>query len=199
MKQSKKQPVLTRRAILDAAGEGFARQGYAGTGLGEIVSRAELTKGALFHHFADKRSLAVAWISEVLAEEVEEVWLRPLQGIGSLDAFRAFCRSRCLEIRPTDGVSSLVSLIGETAAADSVLGQALEGVFSAWRAGIAAWFEQGKAGGWIHHSIQPAAEAAFLVSAFSGFTITAKANPDEAIRRSCAAALEAYLETLRAS
>ena len=63
MKQRKKQPLVTRQLILNAAGEDFATHGYSGTGLGSIVSKSGLTKGALFHHFPDKRALALAWIS----------------------------------------------------------------------------------------------------------------------------------------
>ena len=70
MKQRKKQPALTRQAILNAAGVEFSRHGYAGTGLGAIVGRADLTKGALFHHFADKQALAVAWVGENLAAAI---------------------------------------------------------------------------------------------------------------------------------
>jgi len=67
MKQRKKQPVVTRQLILDAAGAAFSSQGYSGAGLGPIVSETGLTKGALFHHFRDKRALALAWISDDLA------------------------------------------------------------------------------------------------------------------------------------
>jgi hypothetical protein len=108
---------------------------------------------------------------------------------------KVFCRTRCLEIRFDDAPSILVSLAAECSS-DPVLGPALASVHSAWRAAIAGLLDRGKADGWIHRSIQPAAEAAFLVSAFCGFTIAAKCSPDEGTRRS--AALEGYLETLRA-
>lgn len=196
MKQRKKQPVLTRQAILDAAGVEFSLHGYAGTGLGLIVSRAELTKGALFHHFPDKRTLAAAWVGENLATAMELLWIAPLQSINSLDAFHSHCRSRCLELQAGDVVSALVSLTAETAA-DPVLGDALKNVFASWRAAIGNLLERGKSEGWIHRSIQPVVEAAFLVSTFSGFTVTTKCNPDENSRRTCATALEGYLETLR--
>ena len=197
MKQRKKQPVVTRQAILDAAGMEFSLHGYAGTGLGLIVSRAELTKGALFHHFPDKRTLAAAWIGDNLSTAMETLWIAPLPSINSLDAFRSHCRSRCLELQSGDATSTLVSLTAETAA-DPVLGGALNNVFAAWRAAIGSLLERGKSEGWIHRSIQPPVEAVFLVSAFSGFTVTTKCNPDENSRRTCATALEGYLETLRA-
>jgi AcrR family transcriptional regulator len=198
MRQRKKQPQLTRRTILEAAGAEFSRHSYAGTGLGAIVSRAELTKGALFHHFSDKRAMAVAWIEDLLAPALEERWMVPLEEVRSLDALRAFCRARCMELAPDDATSALVSLTSETAASDAVLGEALEKIFARWRESLAALLERGKTEGWIHRSIQPAAEAAFVVSAFAGFTVTTRTHPEEGIRRTCASALEGYLETLRA-
>jgi len=198
MKQRKKQPQQTRRAILEAAGAEFSLHGYAGGGLGSIVSRADLTKGALFHHFTDKRAMAVAWIEDLLTPEIGERWISPLESISSLDALRSFCRARCMELAPGDAVSALVSLTAETAAADPLMAAALEKIFSQWREALAALLERGKSQGWIHRSIQPAAEAAFVVSAFAGFSVTTRAHPDEGIRRTCATALEGYLETLRA-
>ncbi len=198
MRQRKKQPERTRRVILEAAGAEFSKHGYSGSGLGAIVTRAEMTKGALFHHFTDKRALALGWIDELLATEIVECWIAPLQDIGSLDALRAFCRARCLELAPGDAISALVSLSAETAAADETLGTAFERIFTHWREAVAALLERGKVEGWIHRSIQPAAEAVFMVSVFAGFSITTGTRPDEGIRRTCASALEGYLETLRA-
>jgi TetR/AcrR family transcriptional repressor of nem operon len=198
MRQRKKQPERTRRVILEAAGAEFSKHGYSGSGLGAIVTRAEMTKGALFHHFTDKRALALGWIDELLSAEIGERWIAPLQDIGSLDALRTFCRARCLELVPGDATSALVALSAETAAADETLGAAFERIFSHWREAVAALLERGKAEGWIHRSILPAAEAVFVVSVFAGFSITTGMRPDEGIRRTCASALEGYLETLRA-
>jgi TetR/AcrR family transcriptional regulator, transcriptional repressor for nem operon len=198
VKQRKKQPVQTRAAILKAAGAEFSLNGYAGSGLISIVQRAGLTKGALFHHFPDKRALAAAWITEELSAAMQDLWIKPLADINSLDSLRALCRARCLDLRPGDATSTLVAMAAETAAVDKVLAAAQESVFSAWRTAIAGLIENGKSASWIHRSIQPATEAAFFVSLFAGFTVTSKCSPDEAARRNCAAALEAYLETLRA-
>jgi len=197
MNQRKKQPLVTRQLILAAAGVEFAEHGYSGAGLGPIVVRAELTKGALFHHFPDKRALALAWVAGDLADAIRVVWTAPLDDLNSLDAFRAFCRMRCLELHPGDSTSSLVSLAAETAAAEPLLGAAFQEVFSIWQDAFASLLERGKSAGWIHHSIQPAVEAAMLVSTFSGLSVTTKCNPDESFRRLCASGLEGYLETLR--
>lgn len=47
----------TRRLLIDVALEQFTAHGYAATSLDTIVSRAKVTKGALYHHFSGKQAL----------------------------------------------------------------------------------------------------------------------------------------------
>lgn len=197
MKVRKKQPVQTRQAILDAAGIEFSLCGYSGAGLGGIVARAELTKGALFHHFPDKRSLAAAWIAERLGASIDQLWIAPLEAADSLDALLGLCRLRCRELAAEDAVSALVAVAAEVAARDVLLGNALERVFGDFRSAFAGLLERGKAAGWIHPSIKPEIEAALFVAAFSGLTVSIKTARSPDARGSFITALEGYLETLR--
>jgi AcrR family transcriptional regulator len=48
---------ITRVAIVDAAVERFATVGYTGTNIDSIAELARVTKGAVYHHFADKAAL----------------------------------------------------------------------------------------------------------------------------------------------
>jgi AcrR family transcriptional regulator len=54
----------TRRKIMTSAVQLFNEIGYPATGLGDIIERAEMTKGALYYHFDSKESLATAIIEE---------------------------------------------------------------------------------------------------------------------------------------
>jgi len=64
----------TWRALLGAARELFAADGYSGVSTEALVRRAGVTRGALYHHFADKRDLFRALVEE-LEEELEEMVL----------------------------------------------------------------------------------------------------------------------------
>jgi AcrR family transcriptional regulator len=61
----------TRRKIIASAVELFNEIGYPATGLGDIIDRAEMTKGALYYHFESKESLATAIIEEGSAHLAE--------------------------------------------------------------------------------------------------------------------------------
>jgi AcrR family transcriptional regulator len=51
------QSEATRAHLIEVATRLFAEHGYGGVGTQEIVRQAGVTRGALYHHFADKREL----------------------------------------------------------------------------------------------------------------------------------------------
>jgi AcrR family transcriptional regulator len=83
----------TTGALVGAARELFAQDGYAATSLDAVVEAAGVTKGALYHHFASKRELFAAVfaaeqqklsaITAEVYERIEDPW----------EAFEASCRA----------------------------------------------------------------------------------------------------------
>lgn len=66
----------TRDALVRAALELFTKRGYAGVGTEEIVARAKVTRGALYHHFTDKRDLFRTVFERVEGELMEGIGAR---------------------------------------------------------------------------------------------------------------------------
>lgn len=58
----------TRAKLIAAARSEFGKIGYAATSMDELTASAGLTRGALYHHFGDKKGLLAAVIAEIDGE-----------------------------------------------------------------------------------------------------------------------------------
>jgi AcrR family transcriptional regulator len=83
----------TRAALVRAARELFADQGFAATSRDEIAARAGVTRGALYHHFESKSSLAAAVVAELENELVERVVVAAAEGDGVREELHLGCRA----------------------------------------------------------------------------------------------------------
>ena len=63
----------TRARLVRVARDLFARRGYSDVATEEIVRRAGVTRGALYHHFRDKRDLFQAVVEEIEQEVMYKV------------------------------------------------------------------------------------------------------------------------------
>jgi AcrR family transcriptional regulator len=63
----------TRDALIDSALQLFTRRGYSAVGTEEIVARAKVTRGALYHHFEDKRDLFRAVFERVEGDLMDRI------------------------------------------------------------------------------------------------------------------------------
>jgi AcrR family transcriptional regulator len=65
--------MATREALIEAALDLFTERGYADVGTEEIVARAKVTRGALYHHFEDKRDLFRAVFERVEGDLMKRI------------------------------------------------------------------------------------------------------------------------------
>ena len=74
----------TKAALVAAARELFAARGYQAVPADEITRAAGVTRGALYHHYADKQGLFRAVVEELERELTEEVQAAFAGGAGDL-------------------------------------------------------------------------------------------------------------------
>jgi AcrR family transcriptional regulator len=63
----------TRAALMRAGRTLFAEHGFAGVGTDTIVAAADVSRGALYHHFSDKTGLFAAVLDELEGETAQRV------------------------------------------------------------------------------------------------------------------------------
>ncbi|HEY2437926.1 MAG TPA: helix-turn-helix domain-containing protein [Solirubrobacteraceae bacterium] len=83
----------TREALISAARELFGQRGFGAVGTEEIVRRAGLTRGALYHHFASKENLFRAVYEAVERDLVERIAATALAASDPVQALRAGARA----------------------------------------------------------------------------------------------------------
>lgn len=127
--------IPTRERILYASAELFRRQGYAGTGLKEVVAAAEAPFGSLYHHFPGGKSQ--------LAEEVLRIggafFLSLYERIADsapdfASGIQAFFGGAGETLAATDYADAcpIATVAGETASSNETLRVVCAEVFESW-------------------------------------------------------------------
>lgn len=86
----REQAERTREALLDAAAEEFWLHGLEGTRIQDVLDRAGMTKGGLYHHFTNKHEMAEALVVAEADEWpafVDERTTAAARGLGALEGF----------------------------------------------------------------------------------------------------------------
>ncbi len=101
----------TQRQLMIAARREFARAGYGDASIDRIVGAANLTRGALYHHYRDKRALFEAVFTELEREIAERVEEHAARRKNAFDVLVAGCNAwldACLD----DEIQRIVLLDG---------------------------------------------------------------------------------------
>ncbi|MGB9128106.1 MAG: TetR/AcrR family transcriptional regulator [Thiobacillus sp.] len=191
---------LTRQTLLEAAFAEIHRNGFQAASITQILADTGLTKGALYHHFPDKKALGLAVVEEVIRPRLAAMMFEPLADTRQpLAAMQALLTAKAAEDDPmvvTLGCP-LNNLMQEMSPVDESFRQRLNEVFEAWVAVVAAALKRGKTAGEVRRDVDAEATAFFIVSALEGCVGMSKNTQSVAAYRSCLAQLGRFLDTLR--
>lgn len=91
MATNKERRESTRANILTAARECFTRDGYENTHTSSILERAQISRGAMYHHFSSKRDVFEAVYVSVVEESIEQALGAPRGGGSPLEGLITAC------------------------------------------------------------------------------------------------------------
>jgi AcrR family transcriptional regulator len=104
----------TRRELLRAATTLFAELGYEATSTEAVLQRSGISRGSLYHHFANKRALFEAVLDEVEANVAQGLLAAAADAQSPREALRAGC-SEFLRLATTRTVRQIVLIDAPTA------------------------------------------------------------------------------------
>ena len=193
-------PDFTRHRILEAAFMEIYRNGFQGMRLDEVLASTGLTKGALYHHFPNKRALGYAVVDEIILQTMDTMWLQPLKN--AADPFQALVE--VVEMLPDRKPPEMIeygcplnNLAQEMSPLDEGFRQRLDYVFRLWHDVTEETLERAKNQGKIREDIDCDGTATFIMAAMEGCIGIAKNAQSVDRLRQCIAGLVGYLRSLQ--
>ena len=117
---------VTRLQILRAASNQFARRAYHDVCIDDILTEAELTKGAMYFHFRSKYALAVAIIERQTAAgavAMGDLLSRNLSGLETLIDFSYLIAARDVQ---SDAARAGLNLLESAGRSEGMQGRLLD-------------------------------------------------------------------------
>ncbi len=191
-------PATSREKLIDAAFSEIFRNGFQPTALEAILSRAGVTKGAIYHHFRHKNELGYCVFDEVVAPWVRERWIDPFRSTKEpLRELTARMRDLTkLSHRHLALGCPLNNLIQEVGGVDSEFAARMNTLLDDWRFVLASALRRGQRNGYVKEGLNTANAAAFIVAAIEGVVGVAKPARDDKALKQTVAGFVSYLDTL---
>jgi len=191
----------TRTALLAAASKEIHVNGFQAASLSMILGNCEVTKGALYHHFPNKKALGLAVVDEVIGLEMDAMWIKPLQLC--IDPIEGLIE---LMQKIRDEVDDVFIMLGcplnnlaqEMSPIDEDFRASINAIYTRWHNAWVKLFQAGQQNGTVRSDIDPEHTVTFILASLEGCIGMAKNAQSVDVLEKCSAGLLQYLETLKA-
>ncbi|NBH02567.1 TetR/AcrR family transcriptional regulator [Amycolatopsis sp. SID8362] len=165
-----------REEIVDAAVEEFHARGFNGTGVKVITDTAGVPKGSFYNHFESKEALAVVALERYGATmRLEDLADRTVEPLERLRRHFEYLRAKMDETNLTRGC--LFGNFGSEIVDHSrMIRTAVQRSLKRWSSAVAAVLAECVKRGDVDAGIDPQETAVFIVSAWEGALISARAG-----------------------
>ncbi len=172
-------PQPSRKHLLAAAIDCFARFGYQGASIDRIARHAGVTKGALYYHFRDKEEL----LYEAVSSRIQEFEQFVLAEVGPADdAFASLRRviDACFfHATVSNHRRFIITLMIEALDTNPQLSAKFQRILRRMRFFLADVVRRGHASGAVRRDVDPEQTAALIAGAIMGAEIQHYQDPEE--------------------
>jgi TetR/AcrR family transcriptional regulator, transcriptional repressor for nem operon len=194
-------PAATRRRLLEVGQEAVYLHGFQGASIEAILERAQVSKGAFFHHYRGKTEFGYAIVDELLAGMIAAQWVVPLSETDDVLETIAHEFEAGIKVlkrqRPILGCP-LNNLAQEMNPLDDGFRDRTSRVFDTWRESYASALRRAQDAGTVDARVDVEDAAHMLVAQIEGTLSLARNSQDPSTLDAGARGLRAYLESLRA-
>ena len=183
-------PDRSRVALIDTAALLFRRQGYAATGVNQILETADVKAGSLYHHFPDGKQQLAAAVVESAGGEIERLLRRFLDSDSSVADIVDGWIDLLIVGLASDGRDGcpIEPIATESVNASSQVRDASARAFAGWSAAVA---ERLRADGWPGGDADQTALA--VIALIEGALILSRIAGDDAALNSSKVAARSLL------
>jgi AcrR family transcriptional regulator len=194
-----KDPVNTRKTLLEAAYQVVHLKGFNAASLNDILAQTDLTKGALYHHFPNKTALGLALL-DAIEDRIRDSWIKPLKLCA--DPIECLKEISCkmivsLSTEEVDMGCPLNNLAQEMSSIDENFRAKVSSIYEMWCEGIERAIARGQEKGIITSKVKSKDVALFYISSMAGSRGLAKNARSPEILQSCLDGVLFYLEALK--
>lgn len=191
----------TRQKIINAAFIEMHRYGYQGMRIDKVLKNTKLKKGALYHHFPSKKSLALVVLEEKIGQKIHHMWVEPLKSSSNpLDLIYLQFKLLGDELWSDEFFTlgcPLNNLAQEMSPIDEGFREQIEIIFQHWQAAISAALKKGQEDGLVDNTVNTDDSAITILASIEGALSLTKTYQNKDVFYSCCRELKRYLDTLK--
>lgn len=197
MKQQEKSEA-TRQLIIDTAYNLFYSNGLQRTSIDAITSKVDLSRGAFYHHFKNKKELILAVIHSKVHNRIYDALIMPLYAKG--DPVSILCNTFSERLKSFTKkekelgcpLNKFITELGGSKQYDS----ALMNTINKWKNAIEDILYRAKREQKISINTDVSASALFLISAYEGMRMIRKIDENDAKFNQCIESIVRYIKAL---
>ncbi len=194
-------PEATRLHIMQVTADEMRVNGYKAASLADILSKAGVSKGALYHHFSNKQELGHAVFEEIYIKEFLEKWNMPISNPKS-NPIDGLCEwiekyAECMTLEELERGCPICNISTEMSGIDEVFRLKTMAMFETLGGRLARAFAGAKKKRIIREDVDPTAVANFLVVTIQGMKLQGKQSRDIDVFKSTVKCMAEYIQSLK--